>query len=85
MPNYDYYCSSCGCEQEILQKITDPVLTICPSCNQQTWKRKVGGGAGLHFKGSGFYLTDYQNSSSSEKPHKHDNCCPCGKPSSCSN
>lgn len=80
MPHYDYSCSNCKHEQEVFQKMTESPLTTCPACQQDSFKRKPGGGAGLHFTGSGFYITDY---SSSAKPQKS-SCCPCGKESSCS-
>ena len=70
MPTYDYKCSNCGHEFEEFQKMTDPVITICPECKKNTLQRKIGSGAGLLFKGSGFYITDYKNNSSSKKETK---------------
>lgn len=87
MPNYDYQCTQCGHQEEILQKMTDAPLTVCPQCKQSSFKRKFGTGIGLQFQGSGFYCTDY-NSSSPEKTQtptaKPDKGCGCGK-SSCAN
>ncbi len=60
MPTYEYKCSDCGHEFEEFQAISDPPITICPSCNGKT-ERVISGGAGLIFKGSGFYITDYRN------------------------
>ena len=65
MPTYGYRCASCSYEFEELQKITDDPLVHCPSCHKDTLKRIIGSGAGLMFKGSGFYLTDYKKTSSS--------------------
>lgn len=61
MPTYDYKCLNCDKEFEEFQKMSDPVLTTCPNCKQETLERKIGSGAGLLFKGNGFYITDYKN------------------------
>jgi putative FmdB family regulatory protein len=68
MPTYDYQCEKCHKAFEIFQSMKDPVFTICPKdhCQRKTWgkgkvKRQVGTGAGLIFKGSGFYITDYRS------------------------
>ena len=68
MPTYDYVCSKCGHAFEKVQSIKDDALTICPKelCAKKTWgkgkvKRSVGGGSGIIFKGSGFYITDYRS------------------------
>ena len=63
MPNYDYVCSSCKKEFEVFQSIKDDPLTDCERCGTPTLKRKIGGGAGIIFKGSGFYETDYRRAS----------------------
>ena len=60
MPTYEYRCSNCGHEFEEIQTFTDAPLTKCPSCQKLTLKRGIGGGAGLIFKGEGFYITDYK-------------------------
>lgn len=60
MPTYEYACSQCGHEFEAFQSMKDEPLEICPECQRRSVKRKVGGGAGLIFKGSGFYITDYK-------------------------
>ena len=68
MPTYEYICEKCGREFEAFQSISARPLKICPqeSCSRQPWgrgrvKRKISGGAGLLFKGSGFYITDYRS------------------------
>jgi putative FmdB family regulatory protein len=67
MPTYEYYCISCGFEFEEFQSIASEPIQICPQCNGQV-KRKISGGSGLIFKGSGFYITDYkQNKASTNK------------------
>lgn len=60
MPTYEYKCNECGHIFEKLQSITDESLKECPLCKGKT-RRLIGGGAGLIFKGSGFYITDYKN------------------------
>lgn len=64
MPNYDYECQTCGHRFEVFQSMNDPKLTDCPreDCDGQV-KRLLGTGAGLLFKGAGFYQTDYRSSS----------------------
>ena len=68
MPTYEYYCSSCGFEFEEFQSIASEPIIICPKCNLEEVKRKISGGAGLIFKGTGFYITDYKNKKSVSKP-----------------
>lgn len=65
MPTYEYQCKSCGYEFDELQSIKAEPLTICPQCKQPSLKRLLSGGAGLVFKGSGFYQTDYNKSQTS--------------------
>jgi len=62
MPTYDYRCLSCGNNFEVFQNMTDKHLSSCPECDGEV-KRLIGAGAGPIFKGSGFYQTDYKNSS----------------------
>ena len=64
MPTYDYICSDCDYEFEHFQSMSDEPIRICPSCNG-TVRRMIGSGTGLIFKGSGYYLTDYKNKSTS--------------------
>jgi putative FmdB family regulatory protein len=60
MPTYDYRCKDCEHQFQIQQRMTDEVLSECPECSG-TLKRLIGAGAGLLFKGSGFYITDYRS------------------------
>ncbi len=60
MPTYEYVCTKCGHELEAFQSMKDAPLSKCPSCKKAGLKRKIGGGAGLIFKGTGFYITDYK-------------------------
>ncbi|NIM52050.1 MAG: zinc ribbon domain-containing protein [Gemmatimonadales bacterium] len=59
MPNYDYRCPKCGHEYSRFQKISDAIRAKCPECGARG-ERLISGGAGLIFKGSGFYITDYK-------------------------
>jgi putative FmdB family regulatory protein len=61
MPTYEYVCSKCGHHFEKFQSMSAAPLKKCPKCSKAALKRLVGGGAGLIFKGSGFYITDYKN------------------------
>lgn len=65
MPSYDYKCEACGYTFEEFQAMSDPVLTECPECKKQSLKRLIGGGLGIIFKGSGFYVNDTRKSSGS--------------------
>jgi putative FmdB family regulatory protein len=60
MPTYEYVCKKCRHEFEKFQRMTDAPLKRCPKCKGAI-VRKIGGGAGLIFKGSGFYITDYRS------------------------
>ncbi len=66
MPIYEYQCKNCGHILDELQSIKEPPLVNCPKCKKDTLVRLIGTGAGLIFKGSGFYLTDYKNKSHSK-------------------
>lgn len=61
MPTYDYQCQACGHELEIFQPITESPKKKCPRCGKLRLKRLLGTGAGVIFKGSGFYETDYRS------------------------
>jgi putative FmdB family regulatory protein len=64
MPTYEYACPKCGHAFELVQSMRDEPLKKCPKCKKTGVKRLIGGGAGLIFKGSGFYITDYKNKKS---------------------
>ena len=70
MPIYAYRCSSCGHAKDVLQKMSDPVLTVCPDCSNPTFVKQVTA-AGFQLKGSGWYVTDFRggdNNKPAEKP-----------------
>lgn len=72
MPTYDYKCENCGSTFEIFQSIKDEPLKLCSHCGHETLVKIISTPAGLIFKGSGFYLTDYvkKNSSSPDSDKK---------------
>lgn len=63
MPTYDYGCRVCGHQFEVFEGIRNDGLKPCPACGKKGARRLIGTGAGLIFKGSGFYVTDYGRSS----------------------
>jgi putative FmdB family regulatory protein len=60
MPIYEYRCSSCGHQQEYLQKVSDAPLTVCPKCGKPSFSKMLTA-AGFQLKGSGWYATDFKN------------------------
>jgi putative FmdB family regulatory protein len=87
MPTYVYNCEKCGFQFEQFQPISAKPLTVCKKelCSQKNWgkgkvKRVISGGAGLLFKGSGFYITDYRSDKYKEAAKK-DSATPAAKPS----
>ena len=70
MPTYDYECQACGHTFEKFQSITAPAVKTCPECGKRKVKRLIGTGAGIIFKGSGFYQTDYRSDSYKEAAKK---------------
>jgi putative FmdB family regulatory protein len=65
MPTYDYRCEACKHEMAAFQGIKEEALKVCPKCGEPKLKRLIGSGAGIIFKGSGFYETDYKRSRTS--------------------
>ncbi len=61
MPIYEYRCLECGFQDEFLQKVSEPQLTVCPNCGKESF-RKLVSAAGFQLKGSGWYATDFKNS-----------------------
>lgn len=62
MPIYAYRCTACGHAKDVLQKISDPVLTTCPACQAEAFSKQVTA-AGFQLKGSGWYVTDFRGGS----------------------
>ena len=69
MPTYEYKCLDCGIQFDRFQSITEDPIQECPECSGRT-KRLIGAGAGLIFKGSGFYITDYRSEGYKESAKK---------------
>jgi putative FmdB family regulatory protein len=62
MPIYDYKCNACGFAQDVLQKMSDPILTECPTCGRSSFAKQLTA-AGFQLKGSGWYATDFKGGS----------------------
>lgn len=73
MPTYEYECTKCGHRFEAFQQITAKALDTCPKCKEKV-KRLISSGAGIIFKGSGFYATDYRKKSKPQKSEKANTC-----------
>ena len=67
MPTYDYICDACGHEFEAYESIKADPQTLCAACGEAKLRRKIGPGAAILFKGSGFYQTDYRSESYKQK------------------
>lgn len=67
MPTYDYVCDACQHEAEVFQNISEDPIKKCPKCKKNKFRRLIGAGAGILFKGSGFYKTDYRSDSYKQK------------------
>ena len=65
MPTYDYECRACGHSFDVFQSMADEALSVCPACQKKQLRRLIGGGVGVIFKGSGFYINDSRSRSSS--------------------
>jgi putative FmdB family regulatory protein len=66
MPIYAYRCSSCGHAQDVLQKMSDPLLSVCPACSASTYVKQLTS-AGFQLKGSGWYVTDFREGNNGAK------------------
>ena len=77
MPIYAYRCTRCGHAQDVLQKISDPLLTVCPSCGVSAFEKQLTA-AGFQLKGSGWYVTDFRGGNTGAKPAAEDGDKPAG-------
>lgn len=66
MPIYAYRCETCGHAKDVLQKMSDPVLSLCPACGAETFRKQVTA-AGFQLKGSGWYVTDFRGGDGAAK------------------
>jgi putative FmdB family regulatory protein len=71
MPIYAYRCATCGHAQDVLQKMSDDVLTVCPACHASTYVKQVTA-AGFQLKGSGWYVTDFRGGNTGKPEPKKD-------------
>ena len=78
MPLYEYRCTSCGHQQEFLQKWSDAPLTVCTACGKETFSKLLTA-AGFQLKGSGWYATDFKNSGSKPPPAAKGDAKPAGE------
>ena len=67
MPIYAYKCGSCGHAKDVLQKISDPQLSVCPACGAEAFTKQVTA-AGFQLKGSGWYVTDFRGGNAASSP-----------------
>ena len=85
MPTYDYECGECGHRWELFQQMSENRKRKCPECGRLKARRLIGPGAGIIFKGSGFYQTDYRSDSYKAEAKKDTDSGDCsGNPTSCS-
>ena len=71
MPIYEYRCDACGHQDDHLQKVSEPQLSVCPACNKPTYKKMLSA-AGFQLKGSGWYATDFKNNAKKPAGKKAD-------------
>ena len=69
MPIYEYRCGSCGFQKDHLQKLSDPVLTVCPECGVESYAKQLSA-AGFQLKGSGWYATDFKGGTGTKPESK---------------
>jgi putative FmdB family regulatory protein len=67
MPIYSYRCESCGHAKDVLQKVSDPLLTTCPACGADAFRKQLTA-AGFQLKGSGWYVTDFKGGNAAAAP-----------------
>ena len=75
MPIYAYACSSCGLQRDVMQKMSDARLVVCPECGKETFAKQLTA-AGFQLKGSGYYATDFKDKPKAE-------CAPCAASGAC--
>ena len=71
MPIYAYRCEACGHAKDMLQKLSDPLLTVCPACGADAFRKQLTS-AGFQLKGSGWYVTDFKGGAAAAAPAKPD-------------
>jgi putative FmdB family regulatory protein len=79
MPIYAYRCSACDFQKDVMQKVSEPLLVMCPRCSKETFVKQLAA-PGFQLKGNGFYATDFKNDN---KPTQEPVCSPCASAGSC--
>ena len=79
MPIYAYACANCGLQKDVMQKMNDAPLAICPECGSETFAKQLTA-AGFQLKGSGYYATDFKGKA---PPSAEQACPPCASSGSC--
>jgi putative FmdB family regulatory protein len=80
MPIYEYRCSSCGAQDDVMQKMSDAPLTKCPVCGKETYAKQLSA-AGFQLKGNGYYVTDFKNKPDTSGASTACATCPSANPS----
>lgn len=83
MPIYEYRCSSCGAQQDVMQKLGDAPLAICPECGKESFSKQLSA-AGFQLKGSGWYATDFKGGGGKPAETKTQPEASCGSGCACS-
>ena|SRR5256885_1252922 len=71
MPIYEYRCEACGHQDEHLQKVSEPLIEVCPACGKSAYKKQLSA-AGFQLKGSGWYATDFKTTAKKPADKKAD-------------
>lgn len=83
MPIYAYRCSACDCQKDVMQKMSDAPLVMCPECGKETFTKQLTA-AGFQLKGGGYYATDFKNGPRQKTaPEAEPVCAPCAGAGSC--
>ncbi len=82
MPIYEYRCNSCGAQKDVLQKLGDAPLAVCPECGKESFSKQLSA-AGFQLKGSGWYATDFKGGSGKPAEAKTQAEAPCGSSCAC--
>lgn len=77
MPIYEYRCSDCGCQKEVLRKMSDAPLTTCPECGKQTFSKQLSAPS-FQLSGSGWYATDFKGGAKAPAENKTEESKPAG-------
>ena len=82
MPIYDYQCTSCGFKKEVMRKISEPNVTVCPECQKETFAKQVSAPS-FQLNGTGWYATDFKNGSNKAEQKTEAASAACGTGCAC--